>query len=662
MLGNQTQFDQWDPLSTDIPLSAEIYGATLKRQIKNIIKSYTGWFDPLSELIQNALDAVDMRRQNEKGYSPKIWVEINLNENYVCVTDNGIGFKEEEFRTFLRPNVSFKGGGTRGDKGVGTTYLAYGFNFLQIGTKTKSFSWVGNLEGGREWVEDEKNIIVRPVVQKAEPLHEIFKEVDQGATFCLKFVGTFIRPSSLAWFGATTPDQWETILRIKTPLGGIYLDREIPRTTCSLCVIDQEGQKQEKEIRSCSYLFPHEVIPTCVNLKDMIDKQQELAQRGKSISKLPDRFYQLNGIYSYWNYRDITSGKGMLRPRLEEEEKELLEKHKPSIYGFFTYSTDIWDEFNDEIVKLRRGGRILKGGLQLAVNSMPQGQLIMIPLTANIGYQQTSHVVAHFNLAEPDLGRKGFQPELQALAEKIAVSIVGLFTSWRMHLKTPTGSPRQILQDKEIHDWMRETEDHEQNNPILIRRKDVFLPTNEISLTATPLLEQDVIVLFNQLLAGGVIRGIKLMSASQYKQYDGLWKAYMKEPLVHYLYDKSSNPLGVQTLKGAGIYTSAPYVLEYKYNFDALLEEIEKGDKDESAIKLVVCWDMGDKWKRRYMVTPLLHFSNLHHREIHGITHIIRDSTTGQTRFWAIVLSELIDYINDPDAVQQIQKEKYLEE
>ena len=106
---------------------------------------------------------------------------------------------------------------------------------------------------------------------------------------------------------------------------------------------------------------------------------------------------------------------------------------------------------------------------------------------------------------------------------------------------------------------------------------------------------------------------------------------------------------------------SAPYVLEYKYSFDALLEEIEKEDKDESSINLVVCWVMGDKWKRRYTITPLLSYANLHHREIHGVTHIVRNSTTGQNVFWVIVLSELIDYINNPDGMRELQKQKYLE-
>jgi len=650
----------WDPLS-ETAMSEEITSATLKRQIKNIIKSYTGYFDPLSELIQNALDAVDERKRQNKDYTSKIWIEINLKDNYVCVTDNGIGFSREQFTTFLQPNVSFKGGGTRGDKGVGATYLAYGFNYLQIGTRTPQFSYVGDLEGGRQWVEDERNIVTRPRVVKSNPLHKAFDQVDRGSTFCLKFVGDHIRPRDLAWPNARNCEQWEVLLRIKTPLGGIYLDRGVPSTTCALKVIDSEGNVSEKTIEKCTYIYPHTVISTCVDVRKIMEAESQLAKKGKRTSRLPSHFQDLNGIYCYWNLGDETKTKEESLLSLDGNLRGLLLKHNVTAYGFFTYSTDIWNKYNDSVVGLRQGMRILKGGLQMATNGMPQGELILIPLLRNIGHQHVCHVIVHFSLADPDLGRKGFQPELEDLAKTIAVSIVEFFEGWKTQLKKKTGAPPQILQDKEIHAWKKETEEYEKKSPLLIKRKDVFLPTKEVSLTAAPQVEQDVVSLFNQLLAGGVIRGIKLMSASQHRKYDGLWKGYQKEPLEHYLYHKENNPLGVQTATPT-VFESPPYVLEYKCSFDALLEEIEEGDKEESAIDLVVCWEMGRSWKKRYRITSLLHFSNLHHRDVHGITHLVQDSITGQYVFRVIVLKELIDYINDPDGVQNFQEKTYMTE
>ena len=65
---------EWDPLqhSSD-KLDAEILSAAKKRQIKNILKSYVGTYDPFSEMIQNSMDAVDHRKSilNEKGYKKR---------------------------------------------------------------------------------------------------------------------------------------------------------------------------------------------------------------------------------------------------------------------------------------------------------------------------------------------------------------------------------------------------------------------------------------------------------------------------------------------------------------------------------------------------------------------------------------------------------------
>lgn len=652
------ELTNWDPLETD--LGPDLISVTIKRQIKNILKSYTGWFDPFSELIQNALDAVDHRKteQKDKDYVPIIWIRIDLRDNTISVTDNGIGFSEDQFKSFLAPNVTFKKQDDRGNKGVGATYLGYGFNFLQIGTRTSDFSFVGTIKNGREWVEDDKSIKTRPKIQKTPVIHDAFNSIDRGSTFSLKLMGDFIRPKDLKWVGATTPLQWEVVLRTKTPLGGIYFNRPCLLSKCCLTVIDENGVKKEREIIDCEYNYPHKAISTCKNLKSIKEIQQDLLKKGKDTSKLPANYYKLNGLYSYWNFDEVETE---FRSELKDQERELVREHKLSVYGFFGYSTDIWDKYSDDVIGLRKGKRILKGGLQLATNCMPQGELIFIPLTKNIWYQNVTHVVAHFDEAEPDLGRKGFQPELQTLAQHISTAVVKRFQIWNKLLKKETGAPPDIVGTKNIYDWIREQEDHEKTNPLVIERQDVFLPVKEPPMTSTPLNEQDVISLFNQLLAGGVIRGVKLMATSQHQQYDGIFRFYLKAPIENHIFNKEKNPLGIEKISASNEYESAPEILEYKYSFDGLFEEIEKGEKSEKHIGLVVAWEMGRYWPKRYAITPLLDFSNIQHRYFHGGTHIIRDGASGDTVFPAIILSELISYINNPDGVQDYQRKTYSE-
>ena len=71
------------------------------------------------------------------------------------------------------------------------------------------------------------------------------------------------------------------------------------------------------------------------------------------------------------------------------------------LYIFLTYSTDVWDHYNDKTIGLRKGHRFLRGGLQLCTRRMPQGGPITIPMTNNIGFQNVAHVVIHFDEAEP---------------------------------------------------------------------------------------------------------------------------------------------------------------------------------------------------------------------------------------------------------------------
>ena len=160
----------------------------------------------------------------------------------------------------------------------------------------------------------------------------------------------------------------------------------------------------------------------------------------------------MNGIYKVWNNDGIIQL--LTQRKADAAEIDLATKHGATAYGFFCYSVKVWDQYSDELLKLRKGQRILRGGLQLATDHMPQGEILVIPLTSNIGYQAQSHVVVHFRDADPDLGRKGFQPELKELAEDISVSIVGQLRRLRSLLKHDTGAAPSIITEGNLYDWI----------------------------------------------------------------------------------------------------------------------------------------------------------------------------------------------------------------
>ena len=209
----------FDPLAAKYDGNEEVVIRALKREITNILNSYVGWYDPFCELIQNALDAIDKRREEDKKFTPQVHILIDLLKNSISVTDNGIGFKEAEYKKFLAPNFSFKAGGTtRGHKGVGTTYLAYGFNYIQIATKTPDFFAIGVMKGARHWLSDLAPATNPNVVaDKDNVVDSFFYEIDRGTSMTIK-CDSESYPRDLSWMGLSTASSWLKVLRVQTGL------------------------------------------------------------------------------------------------------------------------------------------------------------------------------------------------------------------------------------------------------------------------------------------------------------------------------------------------------------------------------------------------------------------------------------------------------------
>jgi hypothetical protein len=655
------QLDSWDPLvPSDDP---GVLVAAQKREIANILKSYTGYYDLFSELLQNALDAVERRATEDgKSYLPKIWITINLKANSVSVTDNGTGMNLAQFKQFLKPNLSFKAVASRGSKGVGATYLGYGFNHLEVATRQSPDTvYSGVLLSGREWLDDSAGLVNRPKVEKSGVTHDPFLAIDKGTSMTLRLMGQNIRPKDLQYFGASTADQWMCILRVHTPVGGIYLCEDAAaKVSMYLIVVDQNGAETSTQIEQPHYLYPHEVLGKTADLREYLKDQEVRSAKGHDLAKIPPRFTGLNGLWGQWTGTEILEDSSPIKSALNAAEQQLVKDLGLKIYVFMGFSTDLWDYYNDEVMKLRKGARILRGGLQQATKHMPQGNPITIPLTNNIGFQNITHVVIHFQNAEPDLGRKGFQPEHTLVAEKLSVSAVTAFRKYYgTLLRRNTGAP-ELLQQMKLSQWIDSQKEHEKKFPLTIKGKGLFMPTEELPITSAPIVEQDVVALFNQMLSSGLVRGIQLLSSSQFNQYDGLYRIRLEPSFEKYIVGEE-NPLGVPKEQFAGVsetIESPVQVLEYKYSLDALIEEFSNETKDWKDVKLAVVWQMGTKWKGWFDVISYLDDENAHHRQFHGFTHGFTHSFTGGTAFQVVCLEDLIGYLQN--RTQEIARQKQL--
>jgi hypothetical protein len=157
------------------------------------------------------------------------------------------------------------------------------------------------------------------------------------------------------------------------------------------------------------------------------------------------------------------------------------------------------------------------------------------------------------------------------------------------------------------------------------------------------------------------MRGIQIMATNERFTYDGMYRVVFDEPLQNHIFDAERNPLGVleDYVREVGVFRSKPKIMEYKYSLDALIEDLQSGDKNSNDIDLVVVWESGSDYEDNYHITSLLDPDNLSERQYHGVTHVMTNVNTGQREMDLIVLQELVEFLNDPNGTVQRQKRKY---
>jgi hypothetical protein len=368
--------------------------------------------------------------------------------------------------------------------------------------------------------------------------------------------------------------------------------------------------------------------------------------------KLDASYKRLHCVYDIWGKEEILAEDSYFYTALSDEQKALIERHNTIVYAAFLHSAKLWTEFNDEILGLRKGQRIIHGGLQIASDFMTQGELFVIPLTSAIGYQANAHVIVHFTDGNPDMGRKVFQPELTKLAETLAVRCVNAFRRFLLYIRPDTGS-QSITPDKEVHDWKRAQEEYRDRNPLSLT-----VGNKSIGLVSKPQQEQDAIALFHELIGAGLLKGFRFFGTSQSDRYDSVFfMNYLENDTVHF--DTKSNRLGVNRSFNLP-YTTEPKILEYKFKFDSLVADFEKEDKFAKHVDFVVCWSSGEQFKERFYLQSLLIGDEGSSRQIFGATHqVFSVGAQEHPIFELLVLEDLMAWLQDPAGEEARQKTRY---
>lgn len=654
----------FNPLTSTLPkdtfgdLPDSFFSDAIKGTIQTVLNSYTGFFDLFSESIQNALDATEKKcRANKTDYEPSIWIEINMEESSLRVIDNGCGMNMVEFLLCFRPNMTFKKGqGLRGNKGVGATFLAYGYNYVELHTKINKDVYAGIFRGGRNWVEDSKGM-KEPEFEEVE--FNVPELESEASGTCIKIMlqkeSKTEKPKDFSWYGANTAFQWFTMLRIATPLGSISLENPthiLP--TVHLSVIDKNGNRTvnppEKNVQ---YYYPHDIPSIQKKTQSLNDLKIEVDNIEGSLDvkkkRLKSEFKDLKAIYEIWGHEKVLDKESILKLSFSDEELELVRKKEICVYGCMLNSPKLFEAINKEIGINNR--KIMHGGIQLATDGMPQGELITIPLTRYIGYQRQTLIIVHFKNGDPDMGRKTFQPELKALAEKIAVRATNVFISYIDYLRPDEGEDRSIFGDDEQWNWMQSIIKWRDKNQLhygSIHPNFTYL--------CMPKEEQDVIAIYHQLVGAGIIKGMYFYRTAYNDRYDGLYEyRYSDKGFIY----NSENLLGVREEMPIPA-NSKPLVLEYKLDFESIIHDLDKESKQYEHLDLVICWRASGQYNDDFLLKSLLIGEEGNSRKNFGATHIaFLSAQYSSKKVEVIILEELLNYLIDPESEVLNQKRKY---
>jgi Histidine kinase-, DNA gyrase B-, and HSP90-like ATPase len=493
------QLNGFDPLAEGLsvnPNDRSVFEEATRRVVQNILKSYTGYFDLFSELLQNSLDAIDKKIKGSHGDCvPQLWIHVDIANRTVRIVDNGSGMSFDEVRFCFRPNVSFKNRKeARGHKGVGATFLAYGFGLIRLSTKTPNFSVTVRLAGGRQWSDDLTGAYPRPKLELESFEAPELAQESSGTAVEIQ-VNQGQRPD-LGWWNASTANQWYQILRMRTPLGGVYLSGEIPpKVRVTVSVNDYANNETKEVFDFVEYPYPHELSEVLPKVRSYDEIRKALSSLEGDSSKIPQELRNIDAFYGIWTAPQLVEEDSPFAgQKFLAEQEELIRRHDVAVYGCFLSTAKTWRLYQQEILRIRKEPLILKGGLLIASDHMVQGDLGVIPLTSTIGYQANTHVIVHFRDGNPDMGRKVFQPELKSLAEDLAKQVVNIFKRYLYLMREDTGVAN-LANETDTYHWLEEKKKYRTENPL-----EFAYDGKHLAYACRPNAEQDVIAIFHELV------------------------------------------------------------------------------------------------------------------------------------------------------------------
>ena len=598
-----------------------------KRAIQGILESYNSNYDALAEAVQNSMDALEDACLGKLPGPYLLEITIDLKANAISILDTGIGMSQEQICEAFAPTATFKDIPARirkrgdkfpyrGYKGVGLTYLAYGTDDVHIQSRQNGSLIKARMKQGRAWVDGKRS---SPPILDVDPDPSPLDKHKRGTYLRLQ-LGPDTRPQSLVHLG-TTLEVWETVIRTRTAAGQIFILQEPagPLKT-RLKLVTKDGLSPEKLIDPQFY-YPHLIVRN-PPFRFLDVGKYHIDHSG--IADHPEEAKRQDAVYVEWNTSEI-------RAHLEPDEAETFERDlasfSPCLYAFRPYHQPLWAALNESATGQNRA-HFFTPGLVIAVDHQRiASETIRIQPSRSEYLASNVFVLVHFDKAKPDQGRKTLQPHVMELAQIMADDAIQYLLKQGALLKQAgektTSAQRAV--EKSHEDWVYNVKTHAKSNPLSV---------TALSYASTPIEEQDVVGIFNQLAALGMFPGLKILATSGAHTYDCFVQFDCKDGIERLRYNNiADNPLGL-SIDILGVeekhFSTKGLTLEFKNNLEGLIGNLNNplSKKAFHHIDICVCWDSLEQQHRWYTVDSITE-ANLHERRYPGITHVLRkDSET----------------------------------
>ncbi|MFJ6072311.1 ATP-binding protein [Streptomyces sp. NPDC093065] len=621
------------PLSA---LSEEVQNAWIKQRVTNIIKSYHNAADVIAEPIQNAVDEV-LAADGIDGPG-QVTVVLDTDQNRISVIDNGRGISTTEIIKYLAPDIgtkrkAFHEGWVRGHKGVGMTFLVYGFDFFELESKTLTGEhYRVRLEGGRSWIADE--------LSDAEPPEGNLEHLQAGegtlpshGTRVTIALGPRTEPRELKRAFPTA--EFATVALQNQTAIGIVEPPQVRKKRDLVASLEYIADAKKKRISvDTQFRYPHKGLDASLKVFDL-DAWFRSSRRTHPAARDNKAYH---ACY-------ITFGPNELKTLLSEQDvgenlttvqevHEYIDQHQVHVYAMFSNSAkyrdrlgELWNSPKNRVLHAPR--------LRVATDGMISSWSREVTLTHRGFNVDRTWLMYQLRGVEPDMGRKDFPPDLhdflQLSEDRIANEVATLSKPFLRPSKQRPNAPLEgyVLPAVKAHERRQ-----------LALTNSVIPGYPQISFQTEPQCEQDVIALFGELVGLGILRHFRPVFFSGFDYYDSYFD-YVPNEVSEIVVQKLPGEHEIDPRDSSG-------VAEFKLTGDSLLDDLLTGKKRWEDMKFLVCWTVGrPSTEKGGDEITFQRADDSASRQFHGVTHLATLQSAGVRNIFVIALSDLLDKLTE---------------